>query len=263
MALIPVLAGLVGALALAGFVSIERRVANRCCLLDLFRSSQFTGANLTTFAVYFGLGGAIFLLVLHLQLVARLPGAAGGRLPVALHRDHAGALGPHGIPGPAHRAPRLPVTPAGPLVTASAGLVLNDPGRARRRLTEGRPSRRRCLRPGHDHHRGAAPPSAVRPQSDERHVGVASGGQQRRRPAWPGWYRWPCFPPSPASTRRIRRRSPPGFPGPCGSAPRPAPPGVWPPSSPSARPSRSNPLYQAAYQPSPEPCLAQPEADAA
>src|SRR5664279_6202572 len=35
--------------------------------LSIFRSSQFTGANLTTFAVYTGLGGTTFALVLQLQ----------------------------------------------------------------------------------------------------------------------------------------------------------------------------------------------------
>ena len=36
--------------------------------LELFRSAQFTGANLTTLAAYAGLGGAFFFVVLHLQI---------------------------------------------------------------------------------------------------------------------------------------------------------------------------------------------------
>jgi EmrB/QacA subfamily drug resistance transporter len=59
--------GVVGALMLVAFVMIERRVKHPMLPLAIFRSSQFTGANLTTFAVYTGLGGTTFALVLQLQ----------------------------------------------------------------------------------------------------------------------------------------------------------------------------------------------------
>jgi hypothetical protein len=57
-----------GAVAMVAFVVIERRVSHPMLPFEVFRSSQFTGANLTTFAVYGALGGALFLIVLQLQL---------------------------------------------------------------------------------------------------------------------------------------------------------------------------------------------------
>lgn len=62
-----VAAGIVGVVSLAGFVVIESRVTAPLLPLGLFRSSQFTGANLTTLLVYAALGGALFLLALQLQ----------------------------------------------------------------------------------------------------------------------------------------------------------------------------------------------------
>lgn len=53
--------------ALAAFVAVERRAAAPMLPPSLFRVRQFTGANGTTFALYFGLGGATFLLALQLQ----------------------------------------------------------------------------------------------------------------------------------------------------------------------------------------------------
>ena len=54
--------------------------------LVLFRSRQFTGANLTTLAVYATLGGAFFLLVLELQIGLGYSALAAGSalLPVTL-----------------------------------------------------------------------------------------------------------------------------------------------------------------------------------
>ncbi|MEX3927112.1 MFS transporter [Paraburkholderia sp. BR10936] len=51
-----------GVLVLAAFVMIEARSANPMMPLDVFRSRDFTGANLVTLLVYFGLGGAFFFL---------------------------------------------------------------------------------------------------------------------------------------------------------------------------------------------------------
>jgi EmrB/QacA subfamily drug resistance transporter len=51
-----------GVLMLAAFVVIEARSANPMVPLDLFRSRDFTGANLVTLLLYFGLGGAFFFL---------------------------------------------------------------------------------------------------------------------------------------------------------------------------------------------------------
>ena len=62
-----VTAAVVGAAALVAFPVIENRARSPVLPLKLFRSRQFTGANLTTLAVYTAVGGALFLLVLQLQ----------------------------------------------------------------------------------------------------------------------------------------------------------------------------------------------------
>jgi len=61
-------AGLAGAAALAAFVIVEARSDHPMLPLTLFRSWQFTGANLTTVAVYGAMGAAWFLIVLRLQV---------------------------------------------------------------------------------------------------------------------------------------------------------------------------------------------------
>ena len=62
-----VTAAVIGALALAAFPLIEHRQRAPLVPPSLFRSAQFTGANLVTLAVYTALGGALFLLALQLQ----------------------------------------------------------------------------------------------------------------------------------------------------------------------------------------------------
>ena len=57
----------VGLVALVVFVLVERRRPHPLLPLEVFRSKQFTGANLTTLAVYAALAGVTFLLVLLLQ----------------------------------------------------------------------------------------------------------------------------------------------------------------------------------------------------
>src|SRR5204863_8833587 len=61
-------AGLAGVAALAGFLAVERPRTHPMLPLALFRSPQFTGANLTTFAVYGAMSAALFLVVLRLQV---------------------------------------------------------------------------------------------------------------------------------------------------------------------------------------------------
>jgi len=51
-----------GVLVLAAFVMIEAHSPNPMVPLDVFRSRDFTGANLVTLLLYFGLGGAFFFL---------------------------------------------------------------------------------------------------------------------------------------------------------------------------------------------------------
>ena len=111
----------VGAVVFVGFLGVEAVVRRPMLPLSLFRSRQFTGANLTTFAVYAALGGAFFLLVLQLQIVLGYSALEAGSalLPVTLLMlvlsSRAGAL--------AQRiGPRWPMT-FGP-VGVAVGLVL-------------------------------------------------------------------------------------------------------------------------------------------
>jgi EmrB/QacA subfamily drug resistance transporter len=63
----PLAAAIVGVGLLVSWVVIEARVDSPMVPLEVFRSSQFSGANAVTFAVYSAMGGATFLLVVHLQ----------------------------------------------------------------------------------------------------------------------------------------------------------------------------------------------------
>jgi EmrB/QacA subfamily drug resistance transporter len=64
----PVVAALgLGTLMLAGFGLVEAHKASPLLPLDVFRSRQFTGTNLTTLLVYASLSGLFFLLMLVLQ----------------------------------------------------------------------------------------------------------------------------------------------------------------------------------------------------
>jgi EmrB/QacA subfamily drug resistance transporter len=60
----PLVLGAIGAgvLVLAAFMAIEANSRNPMMPLDVFRSRDFTGANLVTLLLYFGLGGALFFL---------------------------------------------------------------------------------------------------------------------------------------------------------------------------------------------------------
>ncbi|MFL5494064.1 MAG: MFS transporter [Gemmatimonadales bacterium] len=73
-----------GLLLLGGFVLQERRSPDPMLPLALFRSRQFTGANLVTLLVYAALGGLFFLLMLQLQNVLgyRALRAGASLLPV-------------------------------------------------------------------------------------------------------------------------------------------------------------------------------------
>jgi EmrB/QacA subfamily drug resistance transporter len=114
-------AGVLGVILLIAFVFTERRVRRPLVRFDLFRSRQFTGANLATLANYFALGGMFFFLSLELQTVvgysALEAGAASfpATLLMLLLSPQAGKLGQR-------IGPRWPMT-VGPLVTA-VGFVL-------------------------------------------------------------------------------------------------------------------------------------------
>jgi EmrB/QacA subfamily drug resistance transporter len=166
-----VLAAALGLGGLVAFLVVEGRRPDPMLPLEIFRSRQFTGANATTLAVYFGLGGAIFLLVLQLQTVLGYsPLEAGASLlPVTalmlVLSSRAGALAQR-------MGPRLPMT-VGPLLVA-AGLLLF-----------------RRVEPGASYVEAVLPAavvfgsglvltvapltSAVLAAVDERHLGVGSG----------------------------------------------------------------------------------------
>ena len=115
-------AGVLGVAAAVGFVWWEHRTPAPVLPPSLFRDRQFTGANLSTLAVYGALGGWSFFVVLELQTVlgydALVAGAA--MLPptvlLTLLSARAGSL--------AQRiGPRRPMA-VGPLVAAAGMLLL-------------------------------------------------------------------------------------------------------------------------------------------
>jgi MFS family permease len=114
-------AGAVGVAALAGFLAVEWRSRHPMMPLEIWRSRQFTAANLVTFVVYAAISINFFLLSVDLQQVLGYsPMAAGlATLPVTALMlalsARAGLL--------AERlGPRLPMT-VGPLIVA-VGLAL-------------------------------------------------------------------------------------------------------------------------------------------
>jgi EmrB/QacA subfamily drug resistance transporter len=117
--LIAILAATAGCAAAA--LWIERRSSQPLVPLDLFRSRQFTGANLVTLMVYAALSGSLFLLPIYLQRELGYSALRSGVaiLPITflmlLLSSQAGKL--------AQRiGPRLPMT-LGPLLVA-AGIAL-------------------------------------------------------------------------------------------------------------------------------------------
>ena len=113
--------GIGGAVLLAAFPFIEARRRDPMIPLRIFRSRQFSGANVTTLAVYAALSVTAFLLVLHLQQDLGYTALAAGIafLPASVLliflSSPAGAL--------AQRVgAQLPMT-AGPII-AAGGLLL-------------------------------------------------------------------------------------------------------------------------------------------
>lgn len=123
----PVVWGLgVGMLALIAFLGRQWRARQPLLPLTLFTSRQFSGANAATFAVYGGLSGLTFLLVLHLQVSlgydARTAGAALAPISLVLL-----VLSPRIGQLAARIGPRWPMT-LGPLVMAAGMLALAGVG---------------------------------------------------------------------------------------------------------------------------------------
>ena len=112
---------LAGVAALGGFVVAEGRERNPMLPLAIFRSRQFSATNAVTFVVYGALGGALFLLPVQLQQVARYsPLEAGASLlpltaVMLVLSARSGALA-------ARIGPRLQMA-VGPVVVG-AGMVL-------------------------------------------------------------------------------------------------------------------------------------------
>ena len=104
------------------------RVRRPLVPFELFRSRQFTGANLATLTNYFALGGAFFFLSLELQTVLGYSALAAGAatfpstLIMLLLSPQAGKVGQR-------LGPRVPMT-VGPLVAAVGFLLLGrlEPG---------------------------------------------------------------------------------------------------------------------------------------
>jgi EmrB/QacA subfamily drug resistance transporter len=119
-------AGLAGAAALAAFVAVERRSDHPMLPLSLFASRQFTGANLTTFAVYGAMSAALFLVVLRFQVTLRYSALEAGMallpftgLMLALSA-RIGALAQQ-------IGPRIPMT-LGPLLSGAGLVVFSEVG---------------------------------------------------------------------------------------------------------------------------------------
>ena len=123
-----------GIALLIAFVAVERRVSRPLIPFELFRSRQFTGANLATLANYFALGGAFFFLILQLQTVlgygALEAGAATFPFTVVmlLLSPQAGRLSQR-------VGPRWPMT-IGPFVAAGGFLLLAGVGSGSDYLTQ-------------------------------------------------------------------------------------------------------------------------------
>jgi EmrB/QacA subfamily drug resistance transporter len=125
----PIAAG-IGIVALTSFLLVEHRSSHPMLPLGLFRSRQFSGTNLTTFAAYAGLGGAMFLVVLRLQVSMGYSALEAGSALIpftvimAVFSSRAGALGQR-------IGARLPLT-VGPIVAGAGILALSrlEPGDA-------------------------------------------------------------------------------------------------------------------------------------
>src|SRR4051812_26375432 len=112
----------IGVGGLVAFAIVETRSPHPMVPLAVFRSKQFSGANLVTVAVYGALGVATFLVVVHLQTNLRYSALEAGAalLPITvvmlLLSARMGALAQH-------IGPRLPMT-IGPLLVGGGMFLL-------------------------------------------------------------------------------------------------------------------------------------------
>jgi EmrB/QacA subfamily drug resistance transporter len=125
---------LIGVVFLALFVVVESRVAHPILPLGIFRSVQFTGANVVTFLIYGALGGALFLLPIELEQVAHYSPLEAGTslLPLTAimlaFSARSGALA-------ARIGPRFQMT-VGPMVAGVGTLLFRLVGPSGHYLTE-------------------------------------------------------------------------------------------------------------------------------
>ena len=113
--------GAIGLGSLAGFVAAERRVRHPMLPLEIFRSWQFSAANLVTFIVYASLSIMFFLFVVHLQQVLGYSPLQAGAATLPITGLMMALSAPAGMLAD-RIGPRLPMT-IGPLGIA-AGLAL-------------------------------------------------------------------------------------------------------------------------------------------
>jgi EmrB/QacA subfamily drug resistance transporter len=126
---------LVGGVALLGaFFARERRASAPLLSLNMFRSAQFSAANVLTFVVYGALGGALFLLPIQLEQVSKYTALEAGvsLLPVTiimlLLSARSGALA-------ARIGPRLQMS-VGPVIIGAGLLLFARIGSSGNYLTE-------------------------------------------------------------------------------------------------------------------------------
>lgn len=168
----PVVVALAAAVAAAvAFVVTERRAAAPMLPHGIFANRQFGAANLVTFVVYGALGGAFFLVSIHLQVsLGYSPLEAGAaQLPITLLMlglsARAGALA-HTI------GPRRPLA-LGPVIIAVGLVLYADVGAGDRYLTGVLPA---VVVFGLGLSLTVAPvTSTVLAAADEDHAGAASG----------------------------------------------------------------------------------------
>jgi EmrB/QacA subfamily drug resistance transporter len=110
-----------GLALLWAFVVVERRVHAPMVPLDMFRSRDFVGANLLTFLLYGGLGGALFFIPFNLVQVQGYSATAAGAAWLPFILTVAGLSRPAG--GLVRSVGARPLLVTGPLVTA-AGFAL-------------------------------------------------------------------------------------------------------------------------------------------
>lgn len=116
-------AAVLGVVAVTAFLLYERRSSHPMLPLGVFRSRQFSGANLTTFAVYAALSAAFFLVTLRLQISLGYSALEAGvsffpfTLLMLWLSPKAGELSQR-------IGPRIPMT-VGPVVAGSGMLLLS------------------------------------------------------------------------------------------------------------------------------------------